>query len=87
LRWFLPEDVMSKSLLQHEVRRWLTESTTAVRALLDDEAVEAIRADLISGHHRDACKLLLNRAVQLRSLRCVVPDLSGTVPTRVGASW
>jgi hypothetical protein len=42
LRWFLPEDVMPKDLLQHEVRRWLTELTTAVWALLDDEAAEAI---------------------------------------------
>jgi hypothetical protein len=85
LRWFLPEDVM-KDLLQHDVRRWLTESTTAVWALLHDEAAEAIRADLISGHHRDACNLLLNRAVKLLSLLSVVPDLSGSATTRVGAS-
>ena len=77
---------MPKGLLQHEVRRWLTEWTTAVWALLDDEAAEAIRADHISGHHRDARNLLLNRAVKLLSLLSGVPDLSDTVPTRVGAS-
>jgi hypothetical protein len=77
---------MPKGLLQHEVRRWLTEWTTAVWALLDDEAAEAIQEDLISSNHRDACKLLLNRAVKLLSLLSVVPDLSGTVPTRVGVS-
>ena len=86
LRWFLPEDVMLKGLLQHEVRRWLTEWTTSVWALLGDEAAEAIRADLISGHHQDACNLLLNRAVELLSLLSVLPDLAGTATTRVGAS-
>jgi hypothetical protein len=86
LRWFVPEDVMPTGLLRHEVRRWLTGSTTAVWALLDDEAVAAIQADLISGHPRAACNLLLNRAVELLSLRSVVPDHSGTATTRVGAS-
>ena len=82
----LAEDVMATGLLRHELRRRLSESTTAVWALLDDEAAAAIRADLISGHPRDACNLLLNRAVKLLSLLSAVPDLSGTAPTRVGAS-
>jgi hypothetical protein len=54
---------------------------TAVWVLLDDEDAEAIRADLTAGHHRDACNLLLNRAVELRSLLFVLPDLSGTATT------
>ena len=82
----LAEDVLPTGLLRHEVRRRWSESTTAVWALLDDEAAAAIRADLIGGHPRDACNLLLNRAVELLSLRSVVPDHSGTATTRVGAS-
>jgi hypothetical protein len=75
LRWFLPEGVVATGLLRHEARRRLSGSTTAVWALLDDEAAEAIRAYLMSGHPRDACNLLLNRAVELLPLRSVVPDL------------
>ena len=73
-------------LLSHDVRRWFTRSMTAVWVLLDDEDAEAIRADLTVGHHRDACNLLLNRAVELLSLRSVLPDLSGPVMTQVVAS-
>jgi hypothetical protein len=86
LRWFLAEDVIPKDLLRHDVRRWFTRSMTAVWALLDDEDAEAIRADLTAGHHRDACNLLLNRAVELLALLSVLPDLAGTTTTRVGAS-
>jgi hypothetical protein len=56
---------------------------TAVRALLDEEDTEAFRVDLTAGHYRDACNLLLNRAVELRSLLSVLPDLAGTATTRV----
>jgi hypothetical protein len=86
LRWFLPEDVIPKDLLQHDARRWFTRSMTAVWALLADEDAEAIRTDLTAGHHRDACNVLLNRAVELLSLLSVLPDLAGTATTRVGAS-
>ena len=86
MRWFLVEDVLPPGLLRHEVRRRLSESTTAVWAQFDDEAAAAIRADLIGGHPRAACDLLLNRAVELLSLLCVLPDLAGTTTTRVGAS-
>jgi hypothetical protein len=83
LRWFLAEDVMPRGLLRHEVRRRLSESTTAVWALLDDEAAAAIRADLISSHPRDACNLLLNRAVELLSpLRTSRPRRHDHDPSR-----
>ena len=55
---------------------------TAVWALLDDEDTEAIRVDLTAGHYRDACNLLLNRAVELLSLLSVLPDFSGTATSR-----
>jgi hypothetical protein len=86
LRWFLPEDVVPNDLFPHDVRRWLTQSTTAVWALLDDEDAAAIMADPTTGHHRDACNLLLNRAVELLSLLSVRPYLSGTAMTQVSAS-
>jgi hypothetical protein len=86
LRWFLSEGVMPTGRLRHEARRLLTGSTTAVWALLDDQAAEAIRAGLIGGHPRDACNLLLNRAVELPALRSAVPGFACTPAIRVGAS-
>ena len=82
LRWFLPEEVIPRELLQHAVRAGWTHSATAVWALLADEDAEAIRADLCAGRHGDACNLLLNRAVELLSLLSVLPDLSGTATRR-----
>jgi len=76
LRWFLAEDVIPRDLLRHDLREWASRSTTAVWALLDDEAAEAIRADLRAGQHRDACNLLLNRAVELLPLTSGSPDLA-----------
>ena len=82
LRWFLPEEAIPRDLLRHAVVAGLTRSTTAVWALVADEDAEAIRADLSAGRHGDACNLLLNRAVELLSLRSVVPDHSGTATSR-----
>ena len=86
LRWFLPEDVIPRELLRHSVVAGLSRSTTAVWALVADEDAEAIRADLSAGRHRDAYNLLLNRAVELLSLFSVLPDFSGAITTRGGAS-
>jgi hypothetical protein len=41
LRWFLPEEVLSRDLLRHSVSPAETRSTTAVWALLADEDVGA----------------------------------------------
>jgi hypothetical protein len=82
LRWFLPEEVIPRDLLRHAVVDGLTWSTTAIWALVADEDAEAIRAELSAGRHRDACNLLLNRAVELLSLISVLPDLSGTATCR-----
>ena len=81
LRWFLPEEVIPRDLLRHSVGAGLTRSTTAVWALVADEDAEAIRADLSAGRHRDACNLLLNRAVELLSLTSGVPDLAAWART------
>src|SRR4051812_15861220 len=86
LRWFLPEEVIPGELLRYSVEAGLARSTTAVWALVADEDAEAIRADLSAGRHRDACNLLLNRAVELLSLLSALPDLAGTATTRVSAS-
>jgi hypothetical protein len=81
LRWFLPEDVMPKEILRHCLREWSSRSTTAVWALVADEDAEAIRADLRAGQHRDACNLLLNRAVELLPLTSGSPDLADWATT------
>src|SRR5689334_8190181 len=82
LRWFLAEDVIPKDLLRHYPHEWTTLSSTVVWALMADEDAEAIRADLSARQHRDACNLLLNRAVELLSLLSVLPDFSGTATSR-----
>jgi hypothetical protein len=82
LRWFLPEEVIPRDWLRHAVVAGWTRSTTAVWAMVADEDVEAIQADLSAGRHCDACNLLLNRAVELLSLLSVLPDLSGTATRR-----
>ena len=76
LRWFLPEEVIPRDLLRHAVVAGLTRSTTAVWALVADEDVEAIRADLSAGRPGEACNLLLNRAVELLPLTSGAPDLA-----------
>ena len=76
LRWFLPEEAIPRDLLRHSVVAGLTRSTTAVWALVADEDAEAIRADLSAGRHRDACNLLLNRAVELLPLSSGAPELA-----------
>ena len=76
LRWFLPEEVIPRDLLQHAVRGGWTQSATAVWALLADEDAEAIRAALSAGRPGEACNLLLNRAVELLPLTSGAPDLA-----------
>ena len=79
LRWFLPEEVIPRELLQHAVRAGWTHSATAVWALLADEDAEAIRADLSAGRPGEACNLLLNRAVELLPLSSGAPELADWV--------
>ena len=61
-------------LLRHTVGAGMSRSRTAAWALVADEAIEAIRADLTAGWHRDACNLLLNCAVELVPLICSSSD-------------
>jgi hypothetical protein len=76
LRRLIPEDAIPRDSLQQYVQGWYGRSTTAVWALLDDEDAEAIRADLSTGLHRDACAMLLNWAVELLPLASAAPDLA-----------
>src|SRR5262245_58254395 len=76
LRRFLPEEVLLRDLLGHSVRPAMTRSPTAVWALLAEEDAEAIRAEVGAGRHRDACDLLLNRAVELLLLTSGAPELA-----------
>jgi hypothetical protein len=81
LRWFLPEEVIPRDLLRQSVRAGLTGAMTAVWALVAEEDAEAIRADLSAGRHRDACNLLLNRAVELLLLTSGAPELADWATT------
>lgn len=73
LRQFLPEDLLP----DEELRRlaWITATrpTKLVWALLDEDDAEDLRARLRAGRYCAACGLLLNRAVELRSLAHAAP--------------
>jgi hypothetical protein len=73
LRRLQPED-----LLTAEERRCLARvpsrrSSAIFWALLDEPVAEDLRAEVGAGHHREACGLLLNRAVELISFADAEP--------------
>jgi hypothetical protein len=80
LRRLLPEDLLPAEELARLARLPSRRPITVAWALLDEAAVEALYEDVRSGRHREACGVLLNRAVELVSLRAVAP---GTTPCRL----
>jgi hypothetical protein len=68
LRRFVPEELVRDDPRGHSAQTQPARPTTLVWALLDDQDAEAVRAEVHAGRHRDACGLLLNRAVELISL-------------------
>ena len=68
LRRFVPEELVGDDAREHSARAQSARPTTLVWTLLDDQDAEAVRAEVHAGRHRDACGLLLNRAVELISL-------------------
>jgi hypothetical protein len=74
LRQFLPEDSVPEDLLSQLIREWSLPAMTTVWAVLDDDAAEAVREELAAGRQRDACGVLLDRAVEVRP---IVPDAPG----------
>jgi hypothetical protein len=88
LRRFVPEEALPEDLLPELIREWSSSATAAVWAVLGDDDAEAIREELAAGRQRDACGVLLDRAVEVRP---IVPHLPGSPfkspdePTRDGA--
>jgi hypothetical protein len=50
---------------------------TTVWAVLSDDDAEAVREQLAARRHRDACGVLLDRAVEVRR---IVPEVPGSSP-------
>ncbi len=66
LREFLPEEAVMRGVPCPRLRT--PHPTTVVWALLTKHDAEAIRMEVVANRPRDACGLLLNRAVELISL-------------------
>src|SRR5262249_56142555 len=88
LRRLLPEDLLPPEELLRLARGPAPRQTAVVWALLHDPDSEALRAEVDSGRHHDACGLLLNRAVELLPVGAAVPETACarlTVITPTGA--
>jgi hypothetical protein len=75
LRGLVAEDAVPSSILEQLVRGWAARPATIFRAVIDEDAAEAIRRELARAHADAACGLLLNRAVELVPLRPGDSDL------------
>jgi hypothetical protein len=73
LRRLVPEDLVTGDELVRYARARSPQPATTAWALLADADAEDLRADVHAGRHREACGLLLNRAVELLSLGAVLP--------------
>ena len=73
LRRFTPEDAIPRDELRLLARCGSPGPGTVVWTLLHDGDAEALRAEVAAGRHRDACGLLLNRAVELLSIGAAIP--------------
>jgi hypothetical protein len=76
LREFVPEDALPNEVMTDLLREWSLPATATVWAVLDDDAAQVVREELAAGRHRDACGVLLDRAVEVRPLLPDVPGLS-----------
>src|SRR4051794_12180739 len=72
----IPDDALPADVLERYAEGWFPRPTTVAWALLDPGDAEAIRAEVAAGRHRDACGLLLNRAVELLSLAAAGPGFT-----------
>ncbi len=75
LRQFMSEDALPTDILADLLREWSLPETATVWAVLGDEDAEAVREELAAGRQRDACGILLDRAVEVR---LIVPELPGS---------
>ena len=69
LRRFVAEDALPDVAVQDLVRGWASATATVFRAVLDEDAAEAIHRELARARPDAACGLLLNRARELVLLR------------------
>ena len=80
LRQFVPEDALPEDLLAQLVREWSLPAMATVWAVLDDEDAEAVREELAAGRQREACGVLLDRAVEIRPIVSEVQGPSSRGP-------
>ena len=78
LRRLVPEEAIPADVLGRYAWGPFPRPTTVVWALLDPGDAETIRTELGAGRHRDACGLLLNRAVELLPLAAAAPEFAGS---------
>jgi hypothetical protein len=78
LRRLLSEDVLAGDSARWYTRRQFARPTTVAWTLLDDGDAESIRSEVAAGHHKAACGLLLNWAVELLPITAAMPE---TTPT------
>jgi hypothetical protein len=76
LRQFMPEDALPEDVMSQLIREWSLPAMTTVWAVLDDDAADEIRDELAAGRNREACGVLLDRAVEVRPIVADVPGPS-----------
>ncbi len=78
LRRLTPEELIPGDELRRLAHRRASRLGSVVWALLEDGDAEALRADVAAGRHRQACGLLLNRAVELLPISAALPGAFAT---------
>jgi hypothetical protein len=74
LQRLVPEDLLpGDEPVRYARARFPRPAETAAWAPLADGDADDLRADVHAGRHREACSLLLNRAVEPVSLGAVLP--------------
>jgi hypothetical protein len=73
LRRVLPEGILPAGELSRLARGSSRRPSSLVWALLDEPDAEALRVEVGSGRNREACGLLLNRAVELLPIAAALP--------------
>jgi hypothetical protein len=80
LHGFLPEHLLPAEELARLARGPRRRSSAVVWALLDEPDAEVVRVEFGAGRHRDACELLLDRAVEILPVAAAVYCPAGSHP-------
>jgi len=78
LRRLISEDVLAGDGVYCYTRHRFARPTTVAWTLLDDGDAESIRSEVAAGHHKAACGLLLNWAVELLPITAAMPETTLT---------